>query len=76
MDTFRSLYFGVGRGLGGLLGAYLWEAVGAVDTFRLFGAAAASAAVFYTVAVFVLRTGKSETAPITQEEEEDEGGRF
>ena len=67
---FRSLYFGVGRGLGGLLGAYLWEAIGAVYTFRLFGAISASVAIFYTIAAFILRARKS------PEVQTAEGGKF
>jgi hypothetical protein len=55
-----SLYFGVGRGLGGLLGAYLWDAIGAVDTFRLFGLISASMALAYAVAAFVMRSKKSD----------------
>ena len=64
---FRSLYFGVGRGLGGLLGAYLWEAIGAVYTFRLFGAVSASVAIFYTIAAFILRAKKSEVIQTAEE---------
>ena len=64
---FRSLYFGVGRGLGGLLGAYLWEAIGAVHTFRLFGAVSASVAIFYTIAAFILRAKKSEVIQTAEE---------
>ena len=65
---FRSLYFGVGRGLGGLLGAYLWEAIGPVYTFRLLGAVSASVAIFYTVAAFTFRAKKLRP---TQPAEED-----
>ena len=53
--------------MGGLLGAYLWEALGAVYTFRLFGAISASVAIFYAVAAFILRTRESEIAQIAEE---------
>lgn len=46
---FGSLYFGVGRGLGGLFGAYAWEALGAQLTFMTFS----TASIFVAVTFFV-----------------------
>ena len=50
---FGSLYFGVGRGLGGLVGAYIWEAFGARATFRIFSCIAIGSAVVYLTVVLV-----------------------
>ncbi len=45
--VFGSMYFGVGRGLGGLIGAKAWDEIGAVDTFRLFGAGSMAMALIF-----------------------------
>ena len=52
---FGSLYFGVGRGLGGLVGAYIWEAFGARQTFRIFSCISVGSAPLY-MCVILIRT--------------------
>ena len=56
---FGSAYFGVGRGLGGLLGGFAIEAVGNVTSFRLFGAVALASAGIYSLVMLVERLRKS-----------------
>ena len=45
---FGSMYFGVGRGLGGLVGAYAWESYGGAATFRLFSIGSMASALMYS----------------------------
>lgn len=52
---FGSLYFGIGRGLGGLIGAYSWEMVGSRLTFQLLSTVALGSAVFYSIIMLVHR---------------------
>ena len=53
--VFGAAYFGLGRGLGGLLGAWAWEFFGVVDTFRLFSLAAFGVAGIYLIVVVAAR---------------------
>ena len=47
--VFGSSYFGVGRGLGGLVGGFAIEAFGNVTSIRLFGAVSLASAGIYTL---------------------------
>lgn len=50
---FGSAYFGVGRGLGGLFGGFSIDALGNVQSFRVFGGVAVvTAGCYYTVISF------------------------
>ena len=51
--VFGAAYFGLGRGLGSLLGAWAWEFFGVVDTFRLFSLSAFGVAGIYLIVVVV-----------------------
>lgn len=46
-SIFGSSYFGVGRGIGGLVGGFSIERIGIVFTFRLIAITAAVTAVIY-----------------------------
>ncbi len=52
---FGSAYFGVGRGLGGLFGGLAIEAVGNVNTFRIFGLVSSVSAIVYSVIMLIQR---------------------
>jgi len=56
--VFGSSYFGVGRGLGGLLGGFAIEALGNVTTFRLFGAVSVASAGIYTIIIALQKMWK------------------
>lgn len=51
--VFGSTYFGVGRGLGGLVGGFAIEALGNVTSFRLFGAVALASAGIYFIVICI-----------------------
>ena len=55
---FGSCYFGVGRGLGGLLGGFTIEAFGNVTSFRIFGGVSVAALGIYSSVVTVERFRK------------------
>ena len=48
---FGSLYFGVGRGLGGFLGGVTTEHIGFIETFKLFGIFSLCTGVFYQCSI-------------------------
>ncbi|TRY69336.1 hypothetical protein TCAL_04104 [Tigriopus californicus] len=56
---FGSLYFGVGRGLGGLIGAYSWELIGPRLTFQLLSTLAMGSGVFYSIIMLAHRKLRS-----------------
>ena len=56
--VFGALYFGVGRGVGGLLGGLGMERAGARVTFRAFGFASAGCAAMFAGAVLVARCNR------------------
>ena len=56
---FGSMYFGVGRGLGGLVGAYAWESLGGSVTFQLFSIGSMSSALLYSVFALIQRRRSS-----------------
>ena len=62
---FGSCYFGVGRGLGGLLGGFAIEALGNVRSFRLFGTASLGSAGIYSLVMVIqkLRQSKKYVLP-------------
>lgn len=57
--VFGSSYFGVGRGLGGLVGGFAIEAFGNVTSFRLFGAVSLASAGIYTLVIALQKLYKS-----------------
>ncbi len=54
------------------MGAYLWEYLGAVDTFRLFGLMSATVAVAYGIAAAVIRARTRSDLQITKTEEQSD----
>ena len=57
--VFGSSYFGVGRGLGGLLGGFAIEALGNVTSFRVFGGVSLVTAGIYTLVIALQKIYKS-----------------
>ena len=56
---FGSSYFGVGRGLGGLLGGFAIEALGNVRSFRVFGTVSLASAGIYSLVMVLQKLRKS-----------------
>ena len=76
-SIFGALYFGVGRGLGGLLSGFSIEAFGAVMTFRYFAAASFLSGNIYMTTVmyyrFRTRTRAQNQIPIVIDESNEKG---
>ena len=56
---FGSCYFGLGRGLGGLLGGFAIESLGRVMTFRLFGSFSLLISALYAFVIAIQKCRKS-----------------
>ena len=50
---FGSVYFGIGRGLGGLIGGFTIEALGNVTSFRIFGSVSVASVGIYSLVMTV-----------------------
>lgn len=52
---FGAAYFGVGRGLGGLIGGFLMENYGTLPTFKTFAVIAGISAFLYLLVTFWIK---------------------
>ena len=66
---FGAMYFGIGRGMGGLFGGFCFELLGASLTFKCFAVAAATCGMVFLITTYLDQCVKNHQYKLPEEQD-------